>query len=60
MNKSAYPLLFLGKADDPDCARALEFCQNHFSDLTFCLGKWGDPLPEEIRKWEGDYIIYYL
>jgi len=53
-------LLFLGKAEDPDCARALEYCQNHFSNVTYCLGKWGDPLPENIRNWRGDYIISYL
>jgi len=53
-------LLFLGKADDADCSRALEFCQKNFVRVTFCLGKWGDPLPEEIRRWEGDYIISYL
>jgi len=60
MAKSTSSLLFLGKADDPDCARALEYCQKHFSNVTYCLGKWGDPLPENIRKWEGDYIISYL
>lgn len=60
MTQSPFSLLFLGKADDPDCARALEFCKVHFSNLTYCLGKWGDPLPEHIRKWEGDYIISYL
>lgn len=60
MTQSPISLLFLGKAEDPDCARALEFCQTHFENLTFCLGKWGDPLPEEIRKWEGDIIISYL
>jgi methionyl-tRNA formyltransferase len=58
MSKST--LLFLGKANDPDCARALEYCQNHFSEVTHCLGQWGDPLPESIRKWQGDYIISYL
>ncbi len=58
MSKSI--LLFLGKANDPDCARALEYCQNHFSEVTHCLGQWGDPLPESIRKWQGDYIISYL
>ena len=47
MTKSTSSLLFLGKADDPDCARALEYCQKHFSHVTYCLGKWGDPLPEE-------------
>lgn len=60
MTQSTSPLLFLGKADDPDCARALEYCQTHFSHVTYCLGKWGDPLPENIRQWAGDYIISYL
>jgi methionyl-tRNA formyltransferase len=55
-----YSLLFLGKADDPDCLRALEFCQQRFASVTFCLGRWGDPLPDEIRAWEGDYIVSYL
>ena len=53
-------LLFLGKADDADCVRALEFCQRNFSRVVFCLGKWGDPLSDDIRRWEGDYIISYL
>lgn len=60
MSKTKISLLFLGKADDPDCARALEYCQKNFEDVTYCLGKWGDPLPEYIRRWEGDYIISYL
>ncbi|HSR19971.1 MAG TPA: formyltransferase family protein [Anaerolineales bacterium] len=55
-----YSLLFLGKADDQDCLRALEFCQRNFSPITHCLGRWGDPLPEEARAWEGDCIISYL
>lgn len=53
-------LLFLGKADDPDCTRALEFCQEKFSSVTYCLGKWRDPLPEYVKNWEGDYIVSYL
>jgi len=53
-------LLFLGKAEDPDCSRALEFCIQTFSSVAHCLGKWGDPLPSDIRAWEGDYIISYL
>ncbi len=53
-------LLFLGKADDADCARALEFCRRNFSSVAYCLGQWGDPLPEEARRWEGDYIVSYL
>ncbi len=60
MNAKSFSLLFLGKADDSDCARALEFCERSFSPLTFCLGRWGDPLPAEIQAWEGDYIVSYL
>jgi len=55
-----FSLLFLGKANDADCGRALEFCQKNFERVAFCLGKWGDPLPDGIRQWAGDYIISYL
>ena len=60
MPQNNLSLLLLGKADDADCARALEFCQKNFAPVTHCLGQWGDPLPEEIRRWEGDYIVSYL
>jgi methionyl-tRNA formyltransferase len=60
MPASNFSLLFLGKADDPDCARALEFCRQNFARLSSCLGKWSDPLPDEARLWEGDYIVSYL
>jgi methionyl-tRNA formyltransferase len=60
MSNPNISILFLGKADDDYCARALAFCQEHSSNVTFCLGKWGDPLPENIRRWEGDTIISYL
>jgi len=53
-------ILFLGKADDPDCQRALNFLREHSSKVTFALGKWGDPLPDAARTWEGDYVISYL
>ena len=60
MPQDRYSLLFLGKADDPDCARALEYCQRSFAPVAQCLGRWGDPLPESLRGWKGDYIISYL
>ncbi len=60
MTNKAVSLLFLGKDGDPDCLRALNFCRTAFEPLAFCLGKWGDPLPEEIRNWQGDYIVSYL
>ena len=53
-------VLFLGKDGDPDCQRALEFCQARFTDVTYCLGKWGDPMPDYVRNWTGDFIISYL
>ena len=43
MSKSDISILFLGKADDHDCIRALTFCQERFTDVTHCLGVWGDP-----------------
>lgn len=58
--KKTYSLLFLGKADDPDCERALAYCQGAFAPVAYCLGKWGDPLPPASQEWEGDYIISYL
>lgn len=60
MASAKHSLLFLGKADDLDCARALDFCRAHFAPLTACLGRWGDPIPPEARDWQGDYIISYL
>ncbi len=60
MNNSDISILFLGKADDADCARALEFCRQRFARVTFCLGHWGEALPPEARDWEGDYVISYL
>lgn len=60
MPRTKLSVLFLGKADDSDCARALEFCQANFSHVTSCLGRWGDPFPDEARRWEGHYIISYL
>jgi len=60
MSTNNFSLLFLGKAEDADCMRALDFCKENFSPVVFCLGKWGDPLSDEIHRWEGDYIISYL
>lgn len=53
-------VLFLGKADDEQGARALRFLQANFPNLTVALGAWKDPLPPEARSWKGDYIISYL
>jgi methionyl-tRNA formyltransferase len=60
MPKADLSLLFLGKADDPYCARALAFCQERFRKVTACLGEWGVALPEAARNWQGDCIVSYL
>lgn len=60
MPKSQLSILFLGKEEDPYCAKALEFCQSYFKEVTACLGVWGDPLPRKAAEWQGDYIISYL
>jgi methionyl-tRNA formyltransferase len=60
MSKPTFSLLFLGKAGDPDCMRALEYCRQAFAPVTYCLGKWGDPLPGNVQSWEGEYIVSYL
>jgi methionyl-tRNA formyltransferase len=60
MSPNRLSVLFLGKAEDSDCARALDYCQANFDPVVHCLGQWRDPLPEDARSWEGDYIISYL
>jgi methionyl-tRNA formyltransferase len=60
MTKSDLSILFLGKAEDEYCARALEYCRGRFTYVTACLGRWGQALPPEARDWLGDYIISYL
>lgn len=60
MKKQDTSILFLGKANDAYCERAMHFCQTRFKDVTACLGVWGDPLPEVARNWDGDYILSYL
>jgi methionyl-tRNA formyltransferase len=53
-------ILFLGKDKDEHCNKALKFVKKSFSDVEYYLGKWGDPLPEDIGWWNGDYVISYL
>src|SRR6202142_1559262 len=60
MTKNSFSLLFLGKTDDPYCARALKYCQESFAQVSYSLGKWGDPLSDDVRHWEGDYIVSFL
>lgn len=60
IGKNSTSILFLGKKNDKHCLEALEFVNRNFSNVSSCLGEWGDPMPEDIRHWDGDYIISYL
>jgi len=53
-------ILFLGKENDEHCKKALAFIKKNFCNVSFYFGKWGDPMPNDIKSWEGDYIISYL
>ena len=59
-NGPGVSILFLGKQDDGHTLEALTFCKSNFDDVSAHLGRWGDPLPDEARRWQGDYIVSYL
>jgi methionyl-tRNA formyltransferase len=59
-NKSTNSVLFLGKKDDKYCDRALQFVEDNFEHVTSYFSAWGEPMPEEIQNWSGDYILSYL
>ena len=58
--RSNASVLFLGKAGDPFSERALAFCRLAFTDVSGHLSSWGDPMPDAVQQWEGDYIVSYL
>ncbi len=55
-----FSILFLGKQNDDFTNKALDFCKENFASVTSVLGRWGDPYPEELKTWRGDYIVSYL
>ena len=59
-NKVANSILFLGKKDDKYCDRALKFVEDNFQNVTSYFSAWGEPMPEEIKSWSGDYLLSYL
>tara|TARA_B100000029_G_C17467179_1_gene920663 strand:- start:276 stop:947 length:672 start_codon:yes stop_codon:yes gene_type:complete len=60
MKNNKISILFLGKKGDECCNEALTFIKDSFSVVTYYLGKRDDSLPEDIARWNGDYIISYL
>ena len=59
-NKSTSSVLFLGKKNDKYCDRAFQFVAANFENVTSYFSAWGEPMPEQIRDWSGDYIFSYL
>jgi methionyl-tRNA formyltransferase len=59
-NKSTDSVLFLGKKDDEYCDRALQFVEDNFENVTSYFSAWGEPMPEGIKNWSGDYLLSYL
>ena len=57
---SSSSILFLGKKSDEYSKKAFDFVKSNFKNVEAHLGAWGDPLPEDIGWWEGEYIISYL
>jgi methionyl-tRNA formyltransferase len=60
MHKRECSILFLGKRNDRHVEEALAFCQSNFQEVMFYAGEWGDALPRQCERWQGDYIISYL
>ncbi len=53
-------LLFIGKKDDPASRHALEFVELHFPGAVKVLGRRGDPFPENLLAWRGEFVVSYL
>ena len=53
-------ILFIGKKNDIYCDHALKFIKLHFQKYKILTGEKGDPLPEDICRWKGDFIVSYL
>lgn len=53
-------ILFLGKKSDSHCKKAAELINKNFENVFIYFGEWGEPLPEKVKQWRGDYLISYL
>ena len=60
MGKEQCSVLFLGKAQDENAAKAAEFCRANFTTVKISLGQWGDPWPGDLDGPRWDCIISYL
>ena len=52
-------VLFCSKSDDENCEKALNFLMQNCSNVTVCIGDWGDSIPPMMFSWSGEYILSY-
>jgi methionyl-tRNA formyltransferase len=53
-------VLFLGKREDGRANAASIRLQSVFPNTECIFAKRGDPVPDNLQNWEGDYLISYL
>jgi methionyl-tRNA formyltransferase len=53
-------VLFCSKSNDENCEKALYFLTQNCSNVTVCVGDWGDDIPSEMLSWAGDFILSYM
>ena len=52
-------ILFLGKKNDNNTFKAINYLNNFSKNVKFFLGDWGEKFPSEAKSWHGDIIISY-
>lgn len=53
-------ILFIGKNNDRNTEFAADYLKQIFPDTQIILGSRGELFPEELLKWQGDYVFSYL
>lgn len=53
-------VLFLAKKDDYWSLMAFEKTKKLFPECEGYFAEWGDPIPDQVKRWKGDYIFSYL
>jgi methionyl-tRNA formyltransferase len=53
-------ILFIGKKENVFCEIAQDTIRRSFPCSSLAIGKRGDPFPDDLRNWRGDYVLSYL
>jgi len=62
MPKAPYSVLLATKqeGEDETVRKVIRHCQANFEHVTIQQGNWGDPVPQAIKDFKGDYLISYM